>query len=152
MNDPIAEIPSAINACAAASTADSQIAAFHKYCLPTTSFLHPMCYVASGSNSLEKVIEIYQFYRSVIPATSFEVLSVAFDEQKGQLFVKLVQRPKLRFTPGWLRVELPMLICFTVVKREEDGDGEGRWFIGAIEDFVQPMVSLLTDLVFTTLG
>jgi hypothetical protein len=86
------------------------------------------------------VIEVYQFYRSAIPATSFEILSIAFDEQSGQLFVKHIQRPKLRFTPGWIRVELPMLICFTLVKQEDDG--EARFFIDAIEDFVQPMVSL----------
>jgi hypothetical protein len=86
------------------------------------------------------VIEIYQFYRSVIPATNFEILSIAFDEQRGQLFVKLIQRPKLRFNPSWIPVALPMLICFTLVKREYDG--EGRYYIDAIEDFVQPMVSL----------
>jgi hypothetical protein len=138
MDDPVSEIATAITLCAAAATPDAQIAAFRTYCHAETSFLHPFCHVPRGPGSLEKVIEVYQFYRSVIAATEFEVLSTAFDREAGQVFVRLIQRPRLRWAPGWIPVELPMLICFRVVQ-EEDG---GKWVIRSIEDFVQPMVSL----------
>jgi hypothetical protein len=161
MDNPVKDIAAAIDACAAAPTADSQIDALLKYFTPNASFLHPACYVPPGLDSRKRVIGIFLFYRAMIPRTHFDIKYVAFDEktrgEEGHLFVELVQTPTLRFVTfltGW-RPSVPMHIHFHVVKStiNDNGPGgsEGKWLIDAQEDAIQPMVcsyTLLTSRLY----
>lgn len=142
MDDPVAEITEAINRCAGASTADEQILAFHQHFLKHASFLHPLCYVPSRPDSRRHIIGIFMFYRSVVYETHFDVTHIAFDERpngkEGKLFVDLLQTPKFRLwtTFTGFAPTIPMHIFFDVEKHE------GKWWIVAEEDVIQPMVRL----------
>ena len=59
MDDPLHGIPTAIAACAGAADPDAQVSAFNRYFTTDASFLHPLCYVPSGEDSLRRVIGIY---------------------------------------------------------------------------------------------
>jgi hypothetical protein len=139
MNDPVAEIPTAINLCAGAGDADSQVSAFHKYFTPDASFLHPLCYVPSRPHSLQRVIGIFLFYRGVIPHARFDIQAVAFDARSGKLFVQLLQSPWIRgwswIFCGW-RPVVPIHIIFHLRRVN------GKWYIDEEENTVQPMVSV----------
>jgi hypothetical protein len=150
MNDPVKDIKQAIDACAAAASADEQIDAFHKYFHPNASFIHPLCYIPQGPDSRKRVIGIFLFYRAVIPQTHFDLSYVAFDEKtpgkEGHLFVELVQTPTLRFVTflTGFRPSVPMHIHFHVVKSSANESDETRtkWLIDDQEDVVQPLVRL----------
>lgn len=134
MNDPVSEIETAINHCAAATSADAQILAFSRYFLPDASFLHPFCYVGHGPDSRFRIVQVYMFYRAVIPRTSFQIQSVAFDARNLHLYVRLIQRPEIWGLSRFVVPDLPMLIHFTL--REV----EGKYLIAEQEDNIQPRV------------
>ncbi|KAI9729188.1 MAG: hypothetical protein M1834_007095 [Cirrosporium novae-zelandiae] len=136
MNNPITEIVTAIDHCAGARNADEQVTAFHRYFTTDASFLHPLCYVPSGKDSRKRFIGIFLFYRSVISKATFDITSVAFNEEKGMLYVDLIQMPSFRVVSwllwGWTP-KVPMHIIFHL--RKEDG----KWRIDSEEDVVQPL-------------
>lgn len=135
MDKPPAQIARAIDLCAGAATADSQITAFEHYFTPSASFLHPLCYVPSGPDSRRRIIGIYLFYRGLIPHTSFEIQHVAFDKQTNHIYVGLIQRPEIWGLRAIWVPEVPMHIHFHL---REVG---GRYYIDAQEDLVQARVS-----------
>lgn len=61
MQNPEKEITSVVRQLAAAESPDIQKAAFEKYMAPDVSFQHPVCAVASGANSREELLGIYQY-------------------------------------------------------------------------------------------
>ena len=60
MENPEKEIAFVVQQLTAESP-DIQKAAFEKYIAPNVSFLHPVCAVASGPNSREELLGIYQY-------------------------------------------------------------------------------------------
>lgn len=96
MQNPETEISTAINLCAGAPDADIQISAFHKYMDSDHSFLHPLCYVPPGPDSLKRVVGIFMFYRGIIWKTKFTVKTCAFDKRTNNLYVDLTQEPCFR--------------------------------------------------------
>lgn len=143
MDDPLAEIATAIDRCAAAPSPDDQAAAFKHYFVPDSTFSHPLCYVGRSADSRSIITEIYFFYRSVIPETSFEVVAKAWDPEALHLFVRLIQRPKFLIVGRFWVPELPMLIHFTLVRREDDG----KFLIRDLEDLIQPRVSWSSSII-----
>lgn len=135
MDDPIVEIPTAINRCAGALSADSQITTFEHYFTTDSSFLHPLCYVPHSHDSRRRIIGIYLFYRGIIPKTNFEVQHVAFDEQSNHLYVGLIQRPEIWGLRMFLVPAVEMRIHFHVRKVGK------KWLIDEQDDLVQARVS-----------
>jgi hypothetical protein len=139
MEDPIAEISTAIDLRAGSNSADAQVTAFYGYFTPDAGFLHPLCFVPSRTDSRKRVIGIFLFYRGVVLETWFEIQAIAFDERNGRLLVDLLQSPYIRFVSylfwGW-RPVVTILIDFHLRKMK------WKWYIDAKEDVVQPMVSI----------
>ena len=61
MENPEKEITSVVQQLTATDSPDIQKVAFEKYMAPDVSFQHPVCAVASGPNSREELLGIYQY-------------------------------------------------------------------------------------------
>lgn len=135
MDNPTAEIATAINRCAGADTADNQITAFEHYFTTDSSFLHPLCYVPSGHDSRKRIIGIYLFYRGVVPNTSFEIQTTALDPKTLHLYVDLIQRPEVRI---WRLFQVPTVPMHIHFQLRKVGD---KYYIKSQEDLIQMRVS-----------
>ncbi|KAF4456035.1 hypothetical protein F53441_1756 [Fusarium austroafricanum] len=108
MEHPVKEIAGVIKSLTQ-GTPDVQESALREYFLPNASFSHPYCRVpsiskgqiplAGGLESIQLILAIYRWYRTLSPHIDLKVDSAAFDQKSGLLYVSIRQTFAVWFIP-----------------------------------------------------
>ncbi|KAJ7605242.1 hypothetical protein DFH06DRAFT_1287282 [Mycena polygramma] len=131
MQNPASEVGAVVSLLTAAAAPDIQKVAFLKYLTPDAGFRHPLCNVAPGPGSRERVLGIYQWYRIMSPRIDITVKNVVHDTASNILLLDVVQQFRLRFSPF---APAPSRLLVRLTLREENG----LHFIAFQEDFYHP--------------
>ncbi|KAF5653842.1 monooxygenase [Fusarium heterosporum] len=132
MENPVQEIAGVIKSLTQ-GTPDVQESALREYFLPNASFSHPYCRVpsiskgqfplAGGLESIQLILGIYRWYRTLSPHIDIKVDSAAFDQQSGLLYVSLRQTFALWFIPLYKApVRLVSVLQLTQLSSESSSD------------------------------
>ncbi|KAF9769719.1 hypothetical protein IL306_012810 [Fusarium sp. DS 682] len=155
MEHPAKEIPGVIKSLTQGSP-DVQESTLREYFLPNASFSHPFCRVPSiskgqipfsgGLESIQLILAIYRWYRTLSPHIDLQVDSAAFDQKSGLLYVSIRQTFALWFIPLYKApVKLVSVLQLTQLSPESSSEDEGpedskprrqnaRYFIASQED------------------
>jgi hypothetical protein len=132
MEHPVKEIGGVIKSLTEGSP-DVQESALRDYFLPNASFTHPFCHVpsiskgqvplAGGLESIQLILGIYRWYRTLSPHIDIQVDSAAFDQKSGLLYVSLRQTFALWFIPLYKApVRLVSVLQLTQLSPESSSD------------------------------
>ncbi|KZP10329.1 hypothetical protein FIBSPDRAFT_922371 [Athelia psychrophila] len=160
MQDPRAELPTIISILTSTSSPSLQRATLRRFYTADAAFAHPLCRVAPGPCSRERILGVYQWYRVLCPVVKAEVVEVSWDQHPGghpkgdvhgaeivgegngngstsaggegnTVYVQVVQWCKLRISPF---AAAPARLTVRLTLRE----GGGLYYIAAQEDFYHP--------------
>jgi len=160
MQDPRKELPSVISILTSTTSPSLQQATLHKFYTADASFAHPLCRVAPGPSSRERILGVYKWYRVLSPVVQAKVVEVSWDQHPGgrpkgdvhgaeivgegngtgetsaggegkTVYVQVVQWFKLRISPF---AAAPSRLTVRLTLREEGG----LYYIAAQEDFYHP--------------
>nr|GAT52610.1 predicted protein [Mycena chlorophos] len=139
MENPAAEISAVVSLLCAAAAPEIQRSAFNRYMTPDAGFHHPICSVAQGPGSREKVLGIYQWYRILSPHIDITVNNVVYDETNHILLLDVVQLFHIRLSPF---KPAPARLLVRLTLREGP---DGLQYIALQEDFyhTEDFMSLL---------
>jgi len=138
---PVREIPSVIHALTSGPPSSLPVT-ISRYFLPTASFTHPFCRTGSfqnpSTNSRSLITYIYRWYRTMSPEIrDVRILSIAFDKQHNELFVRLQQTFAIRALLGHeARVEL--VVVLGLQKGNGDGVSDHLYYIRSQHDLYPP--------------
>ncbi|KAF7329229.1 hypothetical protein MKEN_00183600 [Mycena kentingensis (nom. inval.)] len=133
MQNPVADIGGVVSLLSAAAAPDIQTAAFRKYLTPDAGLKNPLCSVAPGQGSRDKVLSVYEWYRILSPRIDIEVKSVVYDEPNHILLLDVAQTLHLRGSP-FAPAPARLLVRFTL----RDDATDGLHYIALQEDFYHP--------------
>ncbi|TVY78907.1 hypothetical protein Focb16_v008440 [Fusarium oxysporum f. sp. cubense] len=155
MEHPVKEIGGVIKSLTQGSP-DVQESTLREYFLPNASFSHPYCRVpsiskgqiplAGGLESIQLILAIYRWYRTLSPHIDLKVDSAAFDQKSGLLYVSIRQTFALWFIPLYKApVKLVSVLQLTQLSPESSSEDEGpmdskprrqnpRYYIASQED------------------
>ncbi|EGU82438.1 hypothetical protein FOPG_04188 [Fusarium oxysporum f. sp. conglutinans race 2 54008] len=155
MEHPVREIGGVIKSLTQGSP-DVQESTLREYFLPNASFSHPYCRVpsiskgqiplAGGLESIQLILAIYRWYRTLSPHIDLKVDSAAFDQKSGLLYVSIRQTFALWFIPLYKApVKLVSVLQLTQLSPESSSEDEGsmdrkprrqnpRYYIASQED------------------
>ncbi|PNP82279.1 hypothetical protein FNYG_04468 [Fusarium nygamai] len=155
MEHPVKEISGVIKLLTQGSP-DVQESTLREYFLPNASFSHPYCRVpsiskgqiplAGGLESIQLILAIYRWYRTLSPHIDLKVDSAAFDQKSGLLYVSIRQTFALWFIPLYKApVKLVSVLQLTQLSPESSSEDEGledskprrqnpRYYIASQED------------------
>ncbi|KAJ7086386.1 hypothetical protein B0H15DRAFT_886779 [Mycena belliarum] len=131
MQHPSSEVGAVVSLLTAAAAPEIQKAAFHRYLTADAGFRHPLCKVAPGPGSRERLLGIYQWYRILSPHIDISVKSVAHDTTANMLLLDVVQIFHIRLSPF---KPAPSRLLVRLTLREENG----LHYIAFQEDFYHP--------------
>ncbi|KAJ7485143.1 hypothetical protein B0H11DRAFT_2018273 [Mycena galericulata] len=131
MENPASEVSAVVSLLAAAAAPDIQQAAFRRYLTSDAGFRHPLCNVAQGSGSRDRVLGIYQWYRILSPHIDITVKSVVYDKENNVILLDVVQLFHIRLSPF---KPAPAKLLVRLTLREENG----LHYIAFQEDFYHP--------------
>ncbi|KAF5532518.1 flavin-binding monooxygenase [Fusarium mexicanum] len=155
MEHPVKEISGVIKSLTQGSP-DVQESTLREYFLPNASFSHPYCRVpsiskgqiplAGGLESIQLILAIYRWYRTLSPHIDLKVDSAGFDQKSGLLYVSIRQTFALWFIPLYKApVKLVSVLQLTQLSPESSSEDEGsddskprrqnpRYYIASQED------------------
>ncbi|KAF5965039.1 flavin-binding monooxygenase [Fusarium coicis] len=155
MEHPVKEIGGVIKSLTQGSP-EVQESTLREYFLPNASFSHPYCRVpsiskgqiplAGGLESIQLILAIYRWYRTLSPHIDLKVDSAAFDQKSGLLYVSIRQTFALWFIPLYKApVKLVSVLQLTQLSPESSSEDEGpedskpcrqnpRYYIASQED------------------
>lgn len=70
MQNPVEELPPLVSQLITSPTPAQLREDVERYFLPTAGFRHPLCLLERGAFSREKLLGIYDWYRSLSPGTT----------------------------------------------------------------------------------
>ncbi|CZR40353.1 uncharacterized protein FPRO_05253 [Fusarium proliferatum ET1] len=134
MEHPVKEIAGVIKSLTQGSP-DVQESTLREYFLPNASFSHPYCRVpsiskgqiplAGGLESIQLILAIYRWYRTLSPHIDLKVDSAAFDQKSGLLYVSIRQTFALWFIPLYKApVKLVSVLQLTQLSPESSSEDE----------------------------
>ncbi|CCT66743.1 uncharacterized protein FFB20_07304 [Fusarium fujikuroi] len=134
MEHPVKEIGGVIKSLTQGSP-DVQESTLREYFLPNASFSHPYCRVpsiskgqiplAGGLESIQLILAIYRWYRTLSPHIDLKVDSAAFDQKSGLLYVSIRQTFALWFIPLYKApVKLVSVLQLTQLSPESSSEDE----------------------------
>ncbi|RBA17734.1 hypothetical protein FPRO05_11449 [Fusarium proliferatum] len=134
MEYPVKEIAGVIKSLTQGSP-DVQESTLREYFLPNASFSHPYCRVpsiskgqiplAGGLESIQLILAIYRWYRTLSPHIDLKVDSAAFDQKSGLLYVSIRQTFALWFIPLYKApVKLVSVLQLTQLSPESSSEDE----------------------------
>ncbi|KAJ7226885.1 hypothetical protein GGX14DRAFT_298477, partial [Mycena pura] len=132
MQNPVSEIRTVVSLLAASKAPEIQKAAFLRYLTPDAGFRHPLCSVAPGPGSRDRVLGIYQWYRILSPHIDMTVNNVVHDADNHIFLLDVVQVFHLRITP-FKAAPARLLVRLTL----QEGP-DGLHYIAFQEDFYHP--------------
>ncbi|KAJ6510612.1 argonaute-like protein [Mycena sanguinolenta] len=131
MQNPVDEVGAAVSLLTAAVSPEIQKAAFSKYFAPDAGFRHPMCHVAPGPGSRDRILAIFQWYRIMSPNLKITTNSVVHDSANNTLLLDVVQEFHIRLSPF---KPAPSRLLVRLTLREVNG----LQYIAFQEDFYHP--------------
>ncbi|KZP22917.1 hypothetical protein FIBSPDRAFT_824076 [Athelia psychrophila] len=137
MQDPRAELPKIISILTTTSSPALQRETLRQFYTADASFAHPLCRVAPGPSSRERILGVYQWYRVLGPVDKVEIVEVSWDQhpgghpEDGTAYVQVVQWFKIRLSPF---PAVPARLTVRLTLREEGG----LYYIASQEDFYHP--------------
>ncbi|KAA8898777.1 hypothetical protein FN846DRAFT_961907 [Sphaerosporella brunnea] len=144
MEDPVAEIPEIVHALTT-SPPCVQREAIETYFLPSAAFDHPLVLIDPFTSPLPSrsiILSVYRCYKILSPEIEVQVLSVAFDEPNGQLYVTAQQVLAFWFFP-WARIPARLVTVLSLSKQRHPGAHPysahvpEKWYIKSQTDLYQ---------------
>ncbi|KAF9565439.1 hypothetical protein CPC08DRAFT_622454, partial [Agrocybe pediades] len=131
MQSPSTEMPAVIRLVTASATPDIQKAAICKYFTIDAGYRHPLFLVEPAAESRDRVLAVYQWYRTISHDLKVDVQDVVYDRLHNKAYVDIVQTINLRFSPFTSR-HYRIMCRFTLRTKA------GLHYICKKEDFLHP--------------
>ncbi|KAG5661405.1 hypothetical protein KAF25_005527 [Fusarium avenaceum] len=134
MENPVNEIAGVIKSLTQGAP-DVQESTLREYFLPNASFSHPYCRVpsiskgqiplAGGLESIQLILGIYRWYRTLSPHIDIRIDSAAFDQHSGLLYVSIRQTFAVWFIPFYKApVRLVSVLQLTQLSSESSSEDD----------------------------
>ncbi|KAG1828282.1 hypothetical protein EV424DRAFT_550952 [Suillus variegatus] len=99
METPQRDFPDVLTALTTSRSPADLRAAVNKFYMHNASLHHPFRVVEHGTNSRQKILSMYEWYRIISPDTTSNVNSVCYDKKRQVLVAEVTQHFHVRISP-----------------------------------------------------
>ncbi|KAG2106192.1 uncharacterized protein F5147DRAFT_548874, partial [Suillus discolor] len=99
MDNPQRDLPDVLTALTTSSSPADLRAAVNKFYMHDASLHHPFRVVEHETNSRQKILAMYEWYRIISPDTTSNVDSVCYDRKRHVLVAEVTQHFHVRISP-----------------------------------------------------